>query len=121
MSIPNGKARVLVVDDSESTRSLICGLLARRGFAVVGEAATVAGAFEATQRLIPDMVLLDVHLPDGNGFDLCARLTAAHARLAVLLVSADRDDAFHHLAEASGARGFVPKSQLAQADLSNFL
>ena len=114
-------ARVLVVDDSEITRTMICGLLRRRGFNVVGEADSVVSAFEAVERLVPDMAMIDVRLPDGNGFDLCARLTATHARLCVLLVSADSEAAFYGLAETSGARAFVPKTQLARADLSSFL
>jgi two-component system response regulator DegU len=114
------KVRVLVVDDARNTRSMLCGLIERRGFIVAGEAESAAGALESVQRLAPNGVLLDVRLPDGNGFEVCARLTAMHPRLAVVLTSCDPDSSFYELAEASGARGFVPKNELTRVDLSAF-
>jgi DNA-binding NarL/FixJ family response regulator len=112
--------RVLVVDDSPVFRRMLCELLERRGYTVVGEASCASQAIDYVARLRPDAVLVDVHLPDQNGFELAARLTYAHSRLAVLLISADFDENFYALAQVSGARGFVAKSELPKVDLAQF-
>ena len=85
----HGPVRVLIVDDSAAFRSAVRALLTRRGYLVVGEADTAARAVEAAERLAPDAVLLDVHLPDGSGFELSAALTDADPDLAVLLTSTE--------------------------------
>jgi len=112
--------RVLLVDDSPPFRSVARELLGRRGYVVASEVDCAAAAMEAAALIAPDAGLIDVHLPDQNGFELAARLTHAHPALAVLLMSADYDDNFYALAEVSGARGFVPKCQLAQVELARF-
>ena len=112
--------RVLVVDDAPSFRRVICELLSRRGYRVIGQAGSIAEAIELTERLEPDAVLLDVHLPDGSGFDAAARLTRAHPSLAVLLTSLDFESNFYALADVSGARGFVPKADLAGVEFTMF-
>jgi DNA-binding NarL/FixJ family response regulator len=112
--------RVLVVDDAPAFRRVICELLTRRGYQIAGEAWTAAQAIDMTESLEPDAVLLDVHLPDGNGFALAAQLTRAHPYLAVLLTSLDFDNNFYALADMSGARGFVPKSDLARVEFTIF-
>jgi DNA-binding NarL/FixJ family response regulator len=112
--------RVLVVDDAPSFRRVICELLERRGYRVVGQAASATEAIELTDRLQPDAVLLDVNLPDLNGFALAARLTRAHPDLAVLLTSLDFESNFYALADASGARGFMPKADLAAVEFMRF-
>ena len=88
-------------------------LLERRGYAIAGEASCAASAIESVERLAPDAALVDIHLPDATGFEVAARLTEAHPELAVLLTSFDFDRQFYALADVSGARGFVPKDQLA--------
>jgi DNA-binding NarL/FixJ family response regulator len=95
-------------------------LLERRGYTVAGEADHGAIVCDLVDRLEPDAVLLDVRLPDDNGFDLAARLTRARPELAVLLTSVDFDHGFYARAHVSGARGFVPKAQLAQAELAMY-
>jgi DNA-binding NarL/FixJ family response regulator len=112
--------RVLIVDDTPGCRRIVCELLERRGYEVVGEAASVGAALRLAESIQPDAALLDIHLPDGNGFDLAARLTQSQPGMAILLTSSDFDDRFYALADASGARGFVPKSQLAQVELERF-
>jgi two-component system, chemotaxis family, chemotaxis protein CheY len=116
----SGFARVLIVDDAACFRSVARALLERRGYEVAGEARSVATALVAFERLRPDAALIDIHLPDGNGFDLAARLTAADPRLAVLMTSVAFEETFYVFADASGARGFVPKPVLGQADLEQF-
>ena len=79
-----------------------------------------AQAIAFVERLAPDAVLLDVRLPDANGFELAARLSRARPALAVLLTSGNFDPSFYALADRSGARGFVPKERLALVDLTRF-
>jgi CheY-like chemotaxis protein len=112
--------RVLIVDDAACSRQIVCELLERRGYAIAGEADGVAAALRMAESIQPDAALLDVHLPDGNGFELAERLTRSQPGMAVLLTSANSDEHFHAQANASGARGFVPKSQLAQVELERF-
>lgn len=113
-------AWVVIVDDASAFRVAIRELLERRGYHVVGEADSAATAIELVDRLTPDAILLDVHLPDGNGFEVVARLRESHPGLAALLTSAGVDVTFYARAAACGARGFVPKAQLAQVELERF-
>ena len=108
------------MDDAPIFREAVRGLLERRGYTVVGESDSAAAALEAVARLSPDAVLVDVRLPDGDGFELSAALTRAHPQLAVLLASADRVAPSPERVRASGARGFVLKTRLAVTDLSQF-
>jgi DNA-binding response OmpR family regulator len=111
--------RVLVVDDDPHVRELACEVLERRGYLVVGEAGTGAAARSAARRLAPDAVLLEVRLPDDCGFEVCADLTAAPRRPAVLLVSAT-DYGGCGVVVSCGARGFALKSDLADLDLARY-
>lgn len=114
------KLWVLIVDDTPVCRCVVRELLERRGYGIAGEAGSAAMALDFVERLAPEAALLDVHLPDENGFELAARLTGSHPNLAVLLTSADVERRFYALADLSGARGFVPKDQLAQVELATF-
>jgi DNA-binding NarL/FixJ family response regulator len=111
---------VLIVDDAALFRDVARELLERRGYEVVGEAGTAAAAIEMVERLAPDAALVDIRLPDGDGFALAAALVDARPGLAVLLTSADRVPPDPAGVRASGARGFVLKSRLAAADLAQF-
>jgi CheY-like chemotaxis protein len=116
-----GPVGVLIVDDSAPFRRAARDLLQRRGYLVVGEADTVAGALDAVRRISPDALLVDVGLPDGCGFELARVLVRAQPDLAVLLMSADDPPAGTERLCDSGARGFVLKSGLAAAPLERFL
>ena len=106
-------ARVLVVDDHASFRSIARRVLVADGFTIVGEAAGGAEAIRASRDLRPDVVLLDVQLPDIDGFDVAARLTRTGNGPAVILVSSRDSADFGPLVTRSGARGFVPKAELS--------
>jgi DNA-binding NarL/FixJ family response regulator len=110
----------MIVDDASCYRRVVCELLARRGYEVAGEAETVAAALDLAEAVQPDAALVDVHLPDGDGFELAARLTQSYPWMAVLLTSSEFDHRFYARADASGARGFVPKLHLAQVELEAF-
>jgi DNA-binding NarL/FixJ family response regulator len=105
--------RVLIVDDHPSFRASARVLLEAEGFDVVGEAADGAAALEEAGRLRPEVVLLDVQLPDIDGFDVAARLTGASDGPTVILVSSRDGSDFGPLVSRSGARGFVPKAELS--------
>jgi len=114
------RRRVVVVDDQPRFRDAARMLLERRGYAVVGEAGCGASALEAVERLSPEAVLLDVRLGDDDGFEVCGALTRAHPEVAVLLASDSDYALFEDLVRASGASGFVPKSQLTRCDFERF-
>ncbi len=112
---------VLIVDDHPSFRSSAHMLLECEGFEVVGEAADGASALEAVGALRPDLVLLDVQLPDIDGFEVTRRLRANGNAPAVILVSSRDSGDYGTLAEESGARGFVAKSERSGAALEALL
>ena len=104
----------LIVDDHPSFRATARMLLESDGWTVVGEAADGTEGLAAARRLRPDLVLLDVNLPDIDGFDVAARLTGAGEDdpPAVVLVSSRDATDFGPLVSRSGARGFVSKADL---------
>jgi CheY-like chemotaxis protein len=107
---------LLIVDDDARFRRIAGTILAPR-FTVVGEAASCREAMVRVGALRPEVVLLDVGLPDGDGFALAAELTAAPGGPAVVLTSSD------DLADlaARGGRAFIPKDALAPEALARLL
>jgi DNA-binding NarL/FixJ family response regulator len=103
---------VLVVDDDPSFRVLAARILGGWGHEVVGEAATSADALDRAVELRPDVVLVDIGLPDGNGFALSERLRAMPGPPRVVLISSDADRANAAAALRAGACGFIPKRDL---------
>ncbi|HEY8581622.1 MAG TPA: response regulator [Capillimicrobium sp.] len=112
---------VLIVDDHPSFRAAARLLLEAEGWTIVGDAPDGARALEAAARLRPDLVLLDVGLPDLDGFDVAARLLATADPPAVVLVSSRDARDYGPLVERSGARGFLPKADLSGAALRGLL
>jgi DNA-binding NarL/FixJ family response regulator len=104
---------VLIVDDHASFRASARLLLETEGFEVVGEADSGAAALKAANELKPELVLLDVHLPDLDGFDVASRLTGMDPHPQVVLTSSRDGSDFGPLVSRSGARGFVPKGELS--------
>lgn len=104
---------VLVVDDHASFRAAAGALLRAEGFTVVGEAADGAEALAQVGRLHPQLVLLDVQLPDQDGFSVAERLAALPSAPVVLLVSSRREADYGDRVARSAARGFVEKRWLS--------
>jgi len=104
---------ILIVDDHPSFRASARVVLESEGFNVVGEAVDGASAIQECCRLRPQVVLLDVQLPDIDGFDVCAEITA-HLEHPVVIMTSSRDSSdFGPLVSTSGACGFVPKAELS--------
>jgi DNA-binding NarL/FixJ family response regulator len=112
---------VLVVDDNADFRGFAVRLLARMGFAVVGQAGTVAEATTVVADARPDAALVDIRLPDGDGIALARTFAALPWRPRVVLTSTDRDATTCEAARAVGAAGFIPKDDLADGQLGQLL
>ncbi len=111
---------VLIVDDHPSFRASARAILEADGFRIVGEAKDGATGLEALRRLRPDVVLLDVQLPDMTGFDVCIECGDLDATSIVLTSSRDAADYGSQVA-LSGASGFVPKGELSGAAILSLL
>jgi len=110
---------VLIVDDHGRFRRLARVLLEAAGHVVVGEAQDGAGALHAARALRPDAVLLDVNLPDADGFAVARSLADLDARPRVVLTSSEDGSGFGALLAGAGALRFVPKGELASSDLGS--
>lgn len=112
---------VLIVDDHRCYRAAARALLECDGFEVVGEAPDGAAALAATVALQPDVVVMDVRLPDADGFDIAAALTAGAGAPAVIVTSSSDDPLYPDRALRSGARGFLAKHDLSGPALRRML
>ncbi|GHF67259.1 DNA-binding response regulator [Streptomyces mashuensis] len=102
--------RVLIVDDHPLFRGgLKAALESTGGAEVVAEAATAAEALEAVARQRPDVVVMDLALPDGSGIDVTRRLAGDHPGLPVLMLTMSDDDGSLLAALQAGARGYLVK------------
>ena len=112
---------VLIVDDHASFRASARRLLEAEGFEVIGEAADGHAAIAAAQELQPELVLLDVQLPDLDGFEVAARLAALGLPSAVVLTSSRNAAEYGRMVAETPVRGFIPKADLSGAALTGFL
>lgn len=102
--------RVLLVDDSELVRTGLHALLGSdAGLTIVGEAGSVATAIEGCQRHHPDVVLLDIRLPDGTGFDACRQILRRLPQTRVLILTSVVDDNLLSEAIGAGSHGYLLK------------
>ncbi len=112
---------VLIVDDHAGFRATARQLLEAEGYAVVGEATDGASALEAVDRLRPEVVLLDVQLPDMDGFEI-SRLLCANGWSPQIVMTSSRDvSEFADLVGGCGSRGFIPKGELSGGRLAALL
>ncbi len=112
---------VLIVDDHPCFRASARKLLEAEGFEVVGEAGDGGSALAQSAALAPDLILLDVQLPDIDGFEVATRVTRGADPPAVILTSSREAGDFGPLVASSGARGFVAKGELSGASLRALL
>ena len=114
---PIRRLTLLVVDDHEVVRQGLVSMLDRRpGFQVVAEAGTVAEAVEAARRFQPDLIIMDVRLPDGSGIEACRDIRSLHPRTACLILTSFADDEALFQAILAGAAGYLLK-QIRTNDL----
>ena len=112
---------VLIVDDHDGFRTRVRALLDVAGYDVVGEAGDGSTGVTEAARLDPDLVLLDVQLPDISGFEVARRLREHHGSPAIVLISSrDRSD-YGGRIERSGADGFITKAELSPRALASIL
>jgi len=108
--------RVLIVDDHEVVREGLRSLLnRRRGITVVGEAGSVAEAVEEAARLEPDVVIMDVRLPDGSGVEACREIRQSRPDAKVIMLTSYADDEAVFASILAGAAGYLLKQTRGQA------
>jgi DNA-binding NarL/FixJ family response regulator len=113
--------RVLIIDDNPDFRTAARQLLERHGFVVVAEAETGIGGIAKAKEHHPDLVLLDVQLPDVDGFEVAERLSQLDAPVDVILTSSLDGTDFGTLVMRSSALGFVPKAELSGSAIEALL
>jgi DNA-binding NarL/FixJ family response regulator len=112
---PTKAWRILIVNDHEIVRRGLARLMERRrDFQVVGEAATAAEAREKAAQLYPDVVVLDLHLPDASAVEVCRDIRSHNPRIRVLLLTSYGDDEAVIGAILGGAAGYLRKEVQSQ-------
>jgi two-component system, NarL family, response regulator DevR len=110
MADPDRPLRILVVDDHEVVRQGLIAFLDRHGqFEVVAEAGTCAEAISQAQRFVPDLVLMDVRLPDASGIEACRMVRDEFPAIQVVFLTSSPDEVDVFAAIVAGARGYVLK------------
>jgi len=112
---------ILVVGDHAGFRTYATAFLAACGFRVVGEAADGRAALEASSQLRPDVILLDIQLPDIDGFEVARQVLAEPDRPTIILTSTRDAQDYGRRIEESGAAGFVTKARLTAVALREIL
>jgi two-component system response regulator DevR len=113
--------RLLVVDDHEVVRQGLVSLLSRRpNLHVVAEAGTVAEAIEAARRFQPELVIMDVRLPDGSGIEACREIREERPETRVVMLTSYPDEDAVLSAIVAGASGYLLK-QVRARDLVDAL
>jgi two-component system, NarL family, response regulator DevR len=111
MSLAKKPIRLLLVDDHQVVLvGLRTVLHNRQGITVVGEAGTRADAVRAAKRLKPDIILMDVRLPDGSGVEACRDILTSYPTTRVIFLTSFADDEFALASVLAGAQGYVLKN-----------
>lgn len=110
------RVKVLIVDDHEVVREGLRSLLAqRRSLAVVGEAASAAEAVEEARRSTPDVVIMDVRLPERSGIEACREIRAERPETRVIMLTSYPDEEAVFASIVAGASGYLLKDIRRQA------
>jgi len=108
--------RILLVDDHEVVREGLRALLSRRaGFQIVGQAGSVAESIAEAHRMRPDIVVMDVRLPDGSGIEACREIREATPETKVIILTSYADDDAVFASILAGASGYVLKQTRGRA------
>ena len=107
------RRRILVVDDNAAFRGALSQVLDTDCFVVTATAATGASGVQLAREHEPDLVIVDVQLPDTDGFDVAEQLAGLDLPLEVILTSGLDSSDLGTLVAASSARGFIPKAELS--------
>jgi len=112
---------VVIVDDHAGFRRMARRMLEAAGFDVVGEAADGAGALATVATLVPQLVILDIQLPDLDGFVVTQRLAEAGASAVVILTSSRGARDYGARLARTSAIGFIPKADLTGPAVTGLL
>ncbi|HEX5480789.1 MAG TPA: response regulator transcription factor [Dehalococcoidia bacterium] len=108
--------RILIVDDHDVVREGLRALLSRRpGFEIVGQAATVAEAIAEARHVQPDVIVMDVRLPDGSGIEACREIREERPDTKVIMLTSYADDDAVFASILAGASGYVLKQTRGSA------
>jgi len=111
-----GSTRILLVDDHDVVREGLRALLSRReGFDVVSQAGTVAESISEAKRVKPDVIVMDVRLPDGSGIEACREIREAMPETKVIILTSYADDEAVFASILAGASGYVLKQTRGSA------
>jgi DNA-binding NarL/FixJ family response regulator len=113
--------RVLIIDDNAAFRAAARQLLERAGFVVVAEAGDGAAGLRGAKEHCPDLAVVDVQLPDSDGFDIAEQLCGLELAPRVILVSSLDGADFGALVAGSPALGFIPKAELSAPAIEGLL
>lgn len=113
--------RALIIDDHRAFVQAAHRLLTAEGFEVVGEAFDGSDGLELARCLRPDVVLLDIQLPDTDGFEVASRLAELESPPAVVLTSSRDASDYGSRVQGAAARGFIGKSELSGAAILRLL
>jgi DNA-binding NarL/FixJ family response regulator len=107
--------RILVVDDHDVVREGLAAMLHHRpGYEIVAMVGTAAEALTAADRFVPDIVILDVHLPDGSGIETCREIKSRHPEVGVIILTGSGDEDLVLTAVIAGANGYLLKQSGAR-------
>jgi len=113
--------RVLLVDDHPAFATSACALLTSEGLHVVGIASTGEEAMVKCADLLPDLLLLDIHLPGMSGVEVAHAVSSGSPGVDIILISSDTDAATDPDVESAPVRGFLPKRDLTCAAIDALL
>jgi len=114
--VSDGQIRVMLVDDHEVVREGLRTLVGRsEGMTVAAEAGTMAEAIEAAARAKPDVIIMDVRLPDGSGVEACRTIREARPETKVIMLTSYADDEALFASIIAGAAGYLLKQTRGQA------
>ena len=112
---------VLIVDDHEGYRSFLASMLESEDLTVCGVARDGESALDAVLAAMPDLVVLDVHLPGIDGFEVAQRISTYPRRPAVILISTRDAEDFGTRIATAPVLGFVPKHEMSVGRLQSLL